>query len=338
MHKLCKRLPWLIVIMLLANLGAVAQTQAQIAGQKLASVASSYPIKPIRFVVPFTPGSASDILARTVGERLAATWGQPVNVENRPGAGGVIATGQVAKTEPDGYTLIVVSAGHVVNPLFYGNLSYDTFKDFSGVIPLASLPSVLFVAPALGVSTAKELVSLAHAKPGVLNYASGGAGSASHVNAEKFIAATSIDVVHVPLKGAPEMVTETIGGRTQFGFLPIISALPTLRGGKLKALAVSSRNRSNTLPDTPTMAEAGMPTAEFNFWIGLLAPSKTPRDIVSKLNTEIARILQTPEVRDRLANLGADPMLLTPVEFDLYMHEEYKTLSRVIKPAGPTLK
>jgi tripartite-type tricarboxylate transporter receptor subunit TctC len=320
----------LLIIILLLSTCTSAFSQA------LAS--SNYPAKPIRFVVPFTPGSASDILARTIGERLAAAWGQPVTIENRPGAGGVIATGQVAKAEPDGYTLIVVSAGHVVNPLIYGNLPYDTLKDFAGVIPLASLPSVLVVAPSLGVGSVKELVILAKSKPGVLNYASGGTGSASHVNAEKFIAATGIDVVHVPLKGAPEMVTETIGGRTHFGFLPIISALPTLRGEKLKALAVSSHTRSGTLPDTPTMAESGLPAAEFNFWIGLLAPVKTPHSIVAKINAEISRILQSPEMRDRLANLGADPMPLSPDEFDSFMQNEYALMSRIIKPVAANTK
>jgi tripartite-type tricarboxylate transporter receptor subunit TctC len=324
MRETCKRSLLIATLLLTASAAAFAQGNA----------ASSYPGKPIRFIVPFTPGSASDILARTIGERLAATWGQPVSVENRPGAGGVIATGQVAKSEPDGYTLIVVSAGHVVNPLLYGNLPYDTLKDFAGVVPFASLPSVLYVAPALGVSSVQELVALAKARPGVLNFASGGTGSASHVNAEKFIAATGIDVVHVPLKGAPEMVTETIGGRTHFGFLPIIAALPTLRGGRLRALAVSSKARAGTLADTPTMAEAGVPAAEFNFWIGLLAPGKTPRDIVQKLNSEIARILLTPEVRDRLSNMGAEPFPMMPAEFDAFMQDEYTALGRVIKPAA----
>lgn len=299
-----------------------------------AQTAAAYPSKPIRFVVPFTPGSASDILARTVGEKLAANWGQPVNVENRPGAGGVIATGQVAKAEPDGTTLIVVSAGHVVNPLLYTNLPYDTLRDLSGVIPFASLPSVLAVPLSLGVKTLPELVALAKSKPGSLNYASGGIGSASHVNAEKFLAATGINAVHVPLKGALDMVTETVGERTQFGFFPIIAALPTVKGGKLTAIAVSSAARSTVLPDVPTVAEAGVPAAEFNFWIGLLAPAKTPRDIVEKLNAEIGRILQSPEVRERLTRLGAVPMPLGPAQFDGFMRDEYAALSRIIKRTG----
>lgn len=302
------------------------------------SSSSSYPNKTIRFVVPFTAGSTTDILARTIGEKLAKDWEQPVVVENKPGAGGVIATGLVAKAEPDGYTLIVVSAGHVVNPLMYSNLPYDALKDLKGVIPFASLPSVLFVAPSLGVNSVKDLIALAKAKPGVLNYASGGTGSASHVNAEKFIAATGIDVVHVPLKGAPDMVTETLGGRTQFGFLPIVSALPFVRGGKLKALAVSSNTRSSTLAETPTMGELGLPAAEFNFWIGLLAPAKTPQDIVNKLNTQIALILQDPGMRERLTNLGSDLMLLSAPQFDAFMQAEYNALARIIKPLPPTAR
>jgi tripartite-type tricarboxylate transporter receptor subunit TctC len=285
--------------------------------------------------VPFTPGSASDILARTVGEGLSAAWQQPVNVENRPGAGGVIATAQVAKAEADGYTLIVVSAGHVVNPLLYANLPYDAFKDLAGVIPLASLPSVLAVSPALGVKTVAELVALAKARPGRLNYASGGVGSASHVNAEKFIAATGIEAVHVPLKGALDMVTETVGGRTEFGFFPIVVALPTVRAGKLTALAVSSNARSSALPDVPTIAEAGVPAATFNFWIGLLAPAQTPRAIVLKLNAEIARILQAPGARERLALLGTEPMPMSPGQFDQFMRDEYTALGRIIKRSRP---
>jgi len=300
------------------------------------SQTTAYPTKPIRLIVPFTPGSASDVLARTVSERLSATWQQTVTIENRPGAGGVIATGQVAKAVPDGYTLIVVSAGHVVNALLYGNLTYDTLKDFRGVIPLASLPSVLVVASELGVNNLKDLVALAKAKPGALNYASGGIGSASHVSAEKFLAAAGIDALHVPLKGAPDMVTEIIGGRTQFGFLPITAAIPAIRGGKLKALAVSSKARSTALNDVPTVGEAGLPAAEFNFWIALLAPSKTPADILSKLNHEIARSLQTQEMRERLQNLGAESMLLSPTELDHFIRDEYIALAPVIKSTDST--
>ena len=310
-------------------LGTGLLTATQLA---LAQSAATYPAKAIRLIVPFTPGSASDILARTVGERLSAAWGQSVLVDNRAGAGGVIGTNLVAKSEPDGYTLAVVSAGHVVNPLFNKDMPYDTLRDFAGVIPLANLPSVLTVSPELKVKTVKELVALAKARPGALNFASGGIGSASHVNTEKFLAATGIEAVHVPLKGAPDMVVETIGGRTQFGFEPLIAAISAIRSGKLVALAVSSGARSSALPEVPTIAEAGVPGAEFNFWIGLLAPAKTPRDVVAKLNAEIRRIVQTPEMKEKLATLGAEPLLLGPAEFDDFMKNEYAAISRVIRP------
>jgi len=305
--------------------------------QPAASVAaSSYPAKAIKFVVPFTPGSATDILARIIGDRLAMRWGQPVVVENRPGAGGTIGAAVVAKAEPDGYTLVVVSVGHVVNPQIYGNLPYDTLHDFAGVIPFGNLPSVLAVPPSLAVKSVAELIAMAKARPGALNYASGGVGSASHINAETFRAATGIDVVHVPTKGAQEMMVETMTGRTQFGFYPIIAALPMIRDGKLVALAVSSGRRSAALPELPTIAEAGVPGAEFDFWIGLLVPAKTPGMIVAKLNSEIAHILAEPEVRQRLAALGVAPMPMSPAQFDAYMREEYISLGRVMKAAGVT--
>ena len=295
---------------------------------------TAWPARPLRLIVPFTPGSASDILARTVGDKLAAALGRPVLVDNRPGAGGVLGTAIVAKAEPDGYTLAVVSAGHVVNSLMYNNLPFDALRDFAGVMPLGSLPSVLTVSPELGVRSVQALVALARSKPGSLNYASGGVGSASHVNAEKFRVATGIDAVHVPLKGAPEMVIETMAGRTQFGFEPISAALPMIREGRLLALAVSSPARSAALPDTPTIAEAGVPEAEFNFWIGLLVPAKTPREVVNRLNAELRQIVQLPEVKERLAFLGVEAFPLSPQAFDAFMHAEHTALVRVIKSGG----
>ena len=261
-------------------------------------------------------------------------WSQPVVVENRPGAGGTIGAAAVARAEPDGYTLVVVSVGHVVNPHIYRSLPYDTLRDFAGVIPLGNLPSVLAVSPSLGVKSVAELIAMAKARPGALNYASGGVGSASHINAEKFRVATGIDVVHVPTKGAQEMMVETITGRTQFGFYPIVAALPMIREGKLTALAISSSRRSAVLPDLPTIAEAGVPGAEFDFWIGLLAPAKTPQEIVGKLSGEIARVLGQPDVRQHLAALGVEPMPMSPAEFDAYMREQFTALGSVMKAAG----
>src|SRR3979490_1219011 len=236
-----------------------------------------FPSRALRVIVPFTPGSVTDVMGRSVSDKLSANLGQSVIVENRPGAGGTIGIAQVAKSAPDGYTLVVVSAGYAVNPVIYENLPYDSAKDLAGVIPLGNLPSVLFLSPAIGVKSVQELIALAKAKPGTLNYPSAGIGSASHVNAEKFLAVTGIRAVHVPLKGAPEMITDTMAGRTHFGTVGISAAQSAIRDGRLIALAVSGKKRAPNLPEVPPVAEAGGPGAEFNFWIGVLAPGQTPR-------------------------------------------------------------
>jgi len=273
-------------------------------------------------------------MARSVSDKVGAGLGQPVIVENRAGAGGTIGTAQVAKAAPDGYTLAVVAAGHAVNPAIYDKLPYDSAKDLAGVIPLGNLPSVLFVSPAIGVKSAQELIALAKSKPGALNYTSAGVGSASHVNAEKFRAVTGINAVHIPLKGAPEMVGEVVAGRAHFGTVGIVAALPAIRDGRLLALAVSSAKRSPLLPNVPTIAEAGVPAAEFDFWVGVLAPGPTPRPIVNRLHAEFERVLKSPDVRERHANLGADPMPMSPEQFDAYMREQLATLGALLRKAG----
>lgn len=293
----------------------------------------AYPAKPVRLVVPFTAGSATDILARTFGERLTAAWGQPVVIENRPGAGGSIGAGMVAKSAPDGYTLAVVSTGHVVNDVLYENLGYDVVADFAGVVPLANLPSVLIVPPTLGVKTVKDLVALAKDKPGELNFTSAGIGSASHINQEKFLHTTGIKSVHIPMKGTPDMLNEMMGGRVQMGWMPLISSVGPLKDGKLMALAVSTHERSSVLPNVPTIAEAGYPEAEFNFWVAMLAPKNTPRDIVKKLNAEIVKAGQSPDVKKRLESLGAEPMPMEPEKFDAFLKSEHDTLGQVMKAA-----
>jgi tripartite-type tricarboxylate transporter receptor subunit TctC len=294
----------------------------------------AFPNRTIRVVVPFTPGSVTDVMGRSVTDKLSTNLGQPVIVENRPGAGGTIGIAQVAKSPPDGYTLVVVSAGYAVNPVIYENLPYDSAKDLAGVIPLGNLPSVLFVSPALGVKSVQELIALAKAKPGALNYPSAGIGSASHVNTEKFLAVTGIKAVHVPLKGAPEMITETMAGRTQFGTVGISAAQSAIRDGRLLGLAVSGKTRAPNLPDVPTVAEAGVPGAEFNFWIGVLAPGQTPRPVVNRLHGEFERALASPDVRERLAKLGADPMPMSPEQFDAMMREDLATLGALLRAAG----
>jgi len=294
----------------------------------------TYPTRTIRFVVPFSAGSASDILARSISDKLQTSLGRPVLVENRPGAGGTIATGMVAKAEPDGHTLVIVSAGHVVNPSIYKNLNYDTLRDLSGVIPLASLPSVLVVPGNSSWKSVTDLTAVARATPGRLNFVSGGIGSASHVNAEKFCYAARINASHIPLKGAPEMIVEISSDRADFGFMPVISVLSALKEGRLKALAVSHVRRSTVLPEVPTIAEAGEPGGLFNFWIALLAPSKTPRPIIQRLHTEISSIIKTPELGERYARLGADVMDMSPERFDALMAEELRTLGAVMQAAN----
>ena len=297
------------------------------------SAAQTYPSKTIKIVVPFTAGSATDFMARVVGEKLQAAWGQPVVVENRPGAGGTLGATQVAKGEADGHTLLVVSTGHVVNPVLYGNLQYDTLGDFSGVTPLASLPSVLVVGAGSPYKTVAELIAAARAKPGVLNYASAGVGSATHVNAEKFRANANLQVTHIPFKGTPETIVEVSSGRTDFMFTPVLASIPSIRDNRLRALAVSTAKRSSALPNVPTVAESGLPGFAFDFWIGMLAPAKTPKPVVAKINAEVARILALPEVKERMATLGAEPMPMCPDQFDAYIKEEYTTLGAVMRSA-----
>ncbi len=318
-----KRFLFAAVIALVA---ATAWAQAPAAGQ-------DYPNRIIKIIVPFTAGSATDIMARIVGERLGASMGQSIVVENRPGAGGTLGAAQVAKSDPDGYTLLVVSTGHVVNPALYGNLPYDTVGDFAGISPLAALPSVLVVGAGSPIKSVSELIAAAKAKPGQLNYASAGVGSATHVNAEKFRAVSSIQVTHIPFKGTPETIVEVSSGRVDFMFTPVLASIPSIRDNRMRALAVSTAKRSTALPDVPTVAEAGVPGFVFDFWIGLLAPAKTPRPIVNKLNAEVRKVMAQPEVIERMIKLGAEPMPMTPERFDAYIKEEYTTLGAIMKAA-----
>jgi len=312
---------------------AAAAALCSVAPAALAQ-AASYPGKPIRMIVPFTPGSATDVMGRLVGERLTAAWGQPVIVDNKPGAGGSIGIRETARAEPDGYTVVIVSSGHAVNHVLYKDLGYDTLKDFAGVALLGSLPSVLIVPPSLGVKTVKELVDAAKAKPGEFNYATAGVGSGAHVSIEKFNVATGIKAVHVPLKGTPPILTETMAGRVQYAYVPAVSGMGVIKDSRVTPLAVSTRKRIDALPNVPTIAEAGYPDAENTFWVAMLAPAKTPRDIVAKLNAEVNRALQAPEMKERLAKLGTESMAMTPEEFDRFVASEYRELGDVMVKAG----
>ena len=298
------------------------------------ALAQSYPTKAIKLIVPFTPGSGTDIVARAFSDKLSAGLGQPVIVENRPGAGGTVGAAVVAKADADGYTLMVQSSSHTVNPATYGTLPYDTLKEFAGITTLVTLPNVLIIAPSKGIKSVKELVAYGKAKPGAINYASAGAGSATHLNAEKFRIGAGIDAVHIPFKGSPEAITEVMTGRIDYYFSPVVSALPQIKDGRLLALAVGSPRRSSVLPDVPTTVEAGVPNSDYNFWIGLLAPAKTPRDIINKLHQETLKALATPEVKERLAKLGAEQGTMTPEAFDAYIKDEMAANAALVKAAG----
>jgi len=294
----------------------------------------SYPNKPVHVVVPFTAGSATDILARSFGQKLSEMWGQPVVVENRPGAGGTIGAAVVAKSPADGYTLLVHSAAHAYNPSIYPGLSFDTVKDFVEISPLAGQPNVLVVSPTLGVKSVAELIALAKQKPGQLNFGSAGTGSGTHINAEKFKLAAGIDVVHIPYKGTPEALNDTLAGRVTYFFSPISAALTNVREGKLVALGVSTAKRSSALPNVPTVAESGLPGFDYNLWVGLFAPAGTPAELVDKINKDVARALQAPDIKERLANLGAEAMPMSPAEFKAFVRTEIDDSAKVIKAAG----
>jgi tripartite-type tricarboxylate transporter receptor subunit TctC len=298
--------------------------------------AQAYPSKPIKIIVPFTPGSATDVMARIVGERLNAAWGQPVVVENKPGAGGTIGIRETARAEPDGYTLAVVSSGHAVNHVLYKDLGYDTLKDLSTVAMLGSLPSVLIVPPTLPVNSVKELVAMLKAKPGQYNYATAGVGSGAHVSTEKFNVAAGVKAVHVPLKGTPPILAETMAGRVEYAMVPAVSGMGPVRDGKVKPLAVTTSKRVAALPNVPTLGEAGFPEGESTFWLALLAPAKTSPDIIAKVNAEVARALKSQEIVERLAKLGTEPMLMSPAEADAFIRREYNELGAVMRAAGLT--
>lgn len=296
--------------------------------------AQAWPAKPVRVVVPFTAGSATDILARTYGQKLQEYWGQSVIIDNRPGAGGTIGTGLVAKSPPDGYTLLVHSAAYAVNPSMYPDLPFDTLKEFVEIAPLGGQPNVLVVAPSSGITSVADLIAQAKAKPGALNYGSAGTGSGTHINAEKFKLATGIDAVHVPYKGTPEALTDTMAGRVTYFFSPISAAMPQIRDGKLVALAVSSAKRSSLLKDVPTLAEAGLPGFDYNLWVGLFAPAGLSPELVAKIAKDVERALASAEIKERFTNLGAEPMPMTPAEFRAFTRNEVESSAKVVKAAN----
>jgi len=296
--------------------------------------AQQFPNKPIRVVVGFTAGSVTDLLARTVGQKMFENWKQPVVVDNRPGAGGVIASEILKHATPDGHTLLMVSSGHAVNASLYRKLPYDTLKDFAGVTFVADVPNVLITTPALGLKTVRELIELAKSKPGQINYGSAGVGSGTHMNGEQFKLDAGINVVHIPFKGSPEAISNTMSGGVHYYFAPITGATPLIKAGRVKALGVSTKNRSPALPDVPTVAESGLPGFDFSVWYGLVAPAKTPKDRKDKLAKEVGRILALQDVKERLLTQGATLRATSPEQFDAFIKDEVVRMAKVVKNAG----
>jgi tripartite-type tricarboxylate transporter receptor subunit TctC len=314
---------------LAASIAAIA-----LAAPFAASAQSGYPNKPIRVVVPFGAGSTTDIIARAITDKMSLSMGQQLVVENKAGASGTIGQAQVASAAPDGYTLMIHSSSHTVSPHTFAKLPFDTVADFAAVTPISSTPNVLVISPAKNIKTLKDLLAAARAKPGAMNFASAGQGSATHLNAEKFKLAAKIDAQNIPFKGSAEAVTEVVAGRVDYYFSPIAPVIGQIRNGQLLPLAVGSPKRAVALPEVPTTAEAGVPGSEFNFWIGMFAPARTPREIVDRLNAEVAKALATPEVKERFAALGADAWTLKPAEFDGYIRDEIKSNAGLVKAAG----
>lgn len=298
------------------------------------AAAQSWPSEPIRAIIPFGPGSATDVVPRIVLEQLSAQLGQPIVVENRGGAGGTIGSAMVAKADPDGYTILVNSSAHTITPSIYPNLSYDVMRDFATVAAIGNVPNVLIIAPSKGLKTVQEFVAAAKAKPGSFNFGSVGIGSAVHLSAERFRLSAGYEAVHIPFKGGAEALTEVIAGRVDYYFCPIVTALPHIRDGRLLGLAVSSPTRASTMSDVTTTLEAGYPDSDYTFWIGVFVPSQTPAEVVAKLHRELQKALQAPAVQDKLAALGVEPMPLTTAEFDAQVKQEVARDATFAKAAG----
>jgi tripartite-type tricarboxylate transporter receptor subunit TctC len=296
--------------------------------------AEAWPTRPLHVIIPLGAGTTTDIVPRIVFEQVSTQLGQPIIVENRPGAGATTGSNAVAKAEADGYTLLANSSAHTIAPSLYSGLGYDASRDFAVVGPLGVVPSVLLASPAKGFKTAADLVNAAKAKPGSLNFASAGVGTATHLSAVRFNVSAGIEAVHVPFKSAPEILGEMLAGRIDYFLAPIVVALPFVRDGKLVALAVNSPRRLKSLPDVPTLSEAGFANAEYSFWIGVFLPAKTPGEIVERLAQEMHKALAESKVRDKLAALGVEPMEMTPREFDAFVKRQIGADAELARAAG----
>jgi len=299
-----------------------------------AQTGPTFPAHPVRFIVPFTPGSATDALARVLSQKLSEVWGEQLVVDNRAGAGSVVGTGIAAKSVPDGYTLLMVSASHAVNATLYSKLSFDPAKDFAGVTLVASIPNVLSLGTHVPAKNVQELIALAKTQPGKLTYGSAGIGSASHLNGELFNSTVGVKMVHVPFKGFAEQLTEIFAGRVDLTWAPQILAMPHIKSGRLRPLAVSTAKRSTALPEVPTVAESGVPGFVFDPWFAVLVPATTPKPLIAKLNADIVKVLQMPDVREKLLAQGAEPVSSTPAELDAYVRNEIVKLGKIVRDSG----
>jgi tripartite-type tricarboxylate transporter receptor subunit TctC len=295
------------------------------------AAAQDWPAKPIRAFIPFAAGSATDIIPRAVFDQLSPVLGQPIVVENRGGAGGALGVGEVTRAEPDGYTILADSSALTVAPWIVTDLPYDTAKDLSAVIPLGKNGNVLVVNPAKGWKTVQDLVAAAKANPGTINYGSAGVGTATHVSAERFRASAGFEATHIPYKGGAEALTDLLGGRIDFYFCPISTALPLIHDGRLTALAISTPTRASDLPDVPTTLEAGYPDSDYTVWYGVFMPAKTPRDIVQKFYRAAAGVLQSPAMQQKLKQLAVDPFPMTPEQFDQYVAKDLDANGRLFQ-------
>jgi tripartite-type tricarboxylate transporter receptor subunit TctC len=284
--------------------------------------------------VPFTPGSATDIIARVVGPKIAEHWGVPVVMDNRPSAGGIVACSIVAEAVPDGYTVLVTGSNFAGSAALYTKLPYDAERDFTGVAQYASTPLVLVVSSDLGVHSVKELIALAKAKPGQLNFASTGLGSGTHYGAALFNLKAGITATHIPYRGSPETLTDLMAGRVQYITSPVLAAVPLIKGGRVLALGVTTPYRAQALPDVPTIQEAGLPDFVYEGWYGMIAPGRTPKKIINKLAAEVHRILDMPDVKEQIASRGAIAKWAGPETFDKLIHSEIATRRKVWKAAG----
>jgi tripartite-type tricarboxylate transporter receptor subunit TctC len=324
----------------LAAIAAAGSILTVIAAAPLAaqsSPAPAWPTKRVQVIVPFAPGSAADLLPRTVLEHVSAKVGQPFVVENRPGGGGAMGVSVVAKADPDGHTLLVHTNALVTSPAIQ-SMPYDPVRDFSGITPLGNVPLVLVIAPEKNIKTLKEFVAYAKAKAGQMNYAAAGIGTPPHLTMERFRLAAGFEGQLIPFRGAPDALTEVMTGRVDVYFSPLTPAMPLIQDGKLLALAVSSSKRASALPDVPTTVEAGFPDTDFDFWVGMAVPKKTPRDLVARIHQEMVNGLQDASVKEKLATLGVEPMIMTPEAFDARIAQETAIAVTLAKAANISVK